>query len=203
MKTLLTKFLTVLIGIYVVGMMISVPYLNWQYAKQNGFVKWILLGEIVPTLQSAIWPYYVFEHFFSDEGRQQSASNRNLFKNWSPEDHANSRHFILSIQSDLESIRLSNERKSPQLTPDALREMIQLKKTALREAQTVNDSVLDKMHPDLRQNFRDLYQKGLELRLMNLEQSGGNKLAESQGLILHNKWSDWFNDNRDRINVPK
>lgn len=203
MKTLLTKFLTVLIGIYVVGMMISVPYLNWQYAKQNGFVKWILLGEIVPTLQSAIWPYYIFEHFLRGEGRQQSANNRDLFKNWSSEDRANSRHFILSIQSDLESIRLSNERKSPQLTSDALREMIQLKKTALSEAQTVNDSVLDKIHPDLRQNFRDLYQKGIELRFMNLEQSGGNKLAESQGLLLHNKWSDWFNDNRDRINVPK
>jgi hypothetical protein len=203
MKTLLTRFVTALLCIYVVGMMISVPYLNWQYAKQNGFVKWILLGQIVPTLQSTIWPYYVFEHLLGTDSRQQSTSNRDLFKNWSPEDRANSRHFLLSIQSDLESIRLSNERKSPQPAPDALREIIQLKETALREAQTVNDSVLDKIHPDLRQNFRDFYQRGLELRLMNLEQDGRNPAAESQGLTLHNKWADWFNDNRDRMNVPK
>ncbi len=67
----------------------------------------------------------------------------------------------------------------------------------------MEDSVLDNIHPELRQNFRDLYQKGLELRLLNLEQKRGNVEAEKQGLVLHDKWADWFNANRDRINIPR
>lgn len=44
----------------VVSMTIFTPYYNWQYAKENGFVSWFLLGEIVPTMKAMAWPYFVF-----------------------------------------------------------------------------------------------------------------------------------------------
>lgn len=64
MNKLLTKFVLIpLLYIYFIGLMISGAYFNWQYAKENGFLKWLFLGEIVPTLQSTIWPYYAVKQF--------------------------------------------------------------------------------------------------------------------------------------------
>ena len=64
MNKLLTKFiLTPLYYVYFIGLMISAVFFNWQYAQENGFFKWLLLGEIVPTIQSTIWPYYTVKHF--------------------------------------------------------------------------------------------------------------------------------------------
>jgi hypothetical protein len=37
----------------------AVPYFNCQYAKDHGFLAWLLLGEIVPTLKATVWPYFV------------------------------------------------------------------------------------------------------------------------------------------------
>jgi hypothetical protein len=142
--------------------------------------------------------------FFSPNTLLHLTTNEShLFQDWSVEDRENSEHLFLSIHADLESIRLSNERTFPQLTQNVQQEILQLKKNALQEARLVKDNVLNKVHPELRENFRKLYEKGLELRLLNLEQGGGNPDAENQGLVLHDKWADWFNANRDRINIPK
>lgn len=81
--------------------------------------------------------------------------------------------------------------------------MIELKRTALSEAKLVEDAVLTMAHPILPDRFRKLYQKGLELRILNMESTGGNPEAERVGLLLHDQWADWFNDNRNAINFPK
>jgi len=68
MKSLLIKFvLTPIFYIYLAGLVISGTYFNWQYAQENGFIKWLVLGEIVPTIQSTIWPYYAFRQFMPAE----------------------------------------------------------------------------------------------------------------------------------------
>jgi hypothetical protein len=53
--------------VYFVGLMISGVYFNWQYASDNGFLKWLFWGEIVPTLQSTIWPYYAVRQFVTQD----------------------------------------------------------------------------------------------------------------------------------------
>ncbi len=60
MKKLITTLLGALIGIYFLSLLVFTPYFNWQYAKHHGFIKWLLLGEIVATAKSAVWPYYIF-----------------------------------------------------------------------------------------------------------------------------------------------
>jgi hypothetical protein len=49
----------VLITLYGIGVAIAVPVFNWQYARENGFWRWLLLGEVVATLKATIWPYYL------------------------------------------------------------------------------------------------------------------------------------------------
>lgn len=43
-----------------VGMVLAVPVYNYQFARDNGFVAWFFLGEFVPTLKGAAWPYFVY-----------------------------------------------------------------------------------------------------------------------------------------------
>jgi len=56
-----------LVVIYVWSIIIIVPYYNWQFIKENSFMKWLLLGQIVPTAKAIIWPYYVF--FNNNQGK--------------------------------------------------------------------------------------------------------------------------------------
>jgi hypothetical protein len=47
-------------AIYFLGVLIFVPYYNWQYAKSSGFVRWLILGELVATGKGVVWPYFLF-----------------------------------------------------------------------------------------------------------------------------------------------
>ena len=54
------KGLRFIFAIYmIVATTIFIPYFNWQFAQENGFVKWLLLGEIVPTFKGLAWPYFL------------------------------------------------------------------------------------------------------------------------------------------------
>lgn len=44
--------------IYFLSMMLAVPYFNWGYAKEHGFMSWLVFGEVIATAKSLIWPYY-------------------------------------------------------------------------------------------------------------------------------------------------
>jgi hypothetical protein len=50
---------TAIIGAYLLGVMLSIPYYNWRYARDHGFLSWLFLGEIVPTIEAPLWPYFV------------------------------------------------------------------------------------------------------------------------------------------------
>ena len=56
----LALFLYVALSLYVLSVMVAIPYYNWQFAKNSGFLNWLLLGEIVPTAKGVVWPYYAF-----------------------------------------------------------------------------------------------------------------------------------------------
>jgi hypothetical protein len=51
--------LAVFYGIWITGMIVAVPYYNWQFAHQHGFAAWALFGEIIPTIKAIFWPIYV------------------------------------------------------------------------------------------------------------------------------------------------
>ena len=50
----------VMLAYLFVAMAIMVPYYNYQFARDHGFLSWFLLGEIVPTAKALVWPYFVF-----------------------------------------------------------------------------------------------------------------------------------------------
>lgn len=50
----------VIVGGYFISVMIFIPYYNWQYARSNGVLDWVLFGEIAATAKALIWPYFAF-----------------------------------------------------------------------------------------------------------------------------------------------
>lgn len=53
-------FLTTVFVIYSFIASVFILKYNYDYAKDNSFSKWLLFGQIVPSAQGLIWPYYVF-----------------------------------------------------------------------------------------------------------------------------------------------
>ena len=54
---LVNAFITI-IFLYFVSCSFAALYFNWEYARENGFAKWILFGEFAPTARSLVWPYF-------------------------------------------------------------------------------------------------------------------------------------------------
>lgn len=47
-------------GCYLLVCGLTVPYFNWQYAKEHGFWQWIFFGEVIATFKAVLWPYFLF-----------------------------------------------------------------------------------------------------------------------------------------------
>ncbi len=54
----LVNALISIFGLYVISCAIAALYFNYQYARENGFVKWALLGQFAPTAKAIVWPYF-------------------------------------------------------------------------------------------------------------------------------------------------
>ena len=50
---------TVILFIYGLGVIIFGSYFEWQFATENGFIAWLLLGWIVPAIKGFLWPLFI------------------------------------------------------------------------------------------------------------------------------------------------
>ena len=46
--------------VYIISCGLAATYFNYQFANENGFVRWLMLGEVSSTLKGFVWPYYIF-----------------------------------------------------------------------------------------------------------------------------------------------
>jgi hypothetical protein len=69
------KILTVAMGLYMFAAMVAVPYFNWQYAQECGFVRWVLLGEFIATAKGLAWPYFVATRSSAVESKADEKHN--------------------------------------------------------------------------------------------------------------------------------
>lgn len=58
MRNLLSSVGTFVFAVYFLGFGVSALYFNWDYARQNGFLPWLFLGEVVATGKALAWPYF-------------------------------------------------------------------------------------------------------------------------------------------------
>ena len=55
-----SRVLSLLLSLYVATVGIAAAYYNWDYARTNGFLRWVIFGEMVPTAKAIVWPYFAF-----------------------------------------------------------------------------------------------------------------------------------------------
>ncbi|KAA0259373.1 hypothetical protein FHQ18_00410 [Deferribacter autotrophicus] len=57
----------VFVAYFLVSFSIFAPFYNYEYAKQNGFIKWLLLGQIVPTIKALAFPYFEYQRYYNKQ----------------------------------------------------------------------------------------------------------------------------------------
>ena len=125
---------------------------------------------------------------------------------WTAEEVENAQHLSASQEMDMQSTRILNAGGPGPASPEETEKIIELNRTALSHAQQVRDDVLAKAHPQLPRYFREEYQRSLELSLEveDWPTSAVEDTAKSiQAGILHDRWVDWWNLNKDYIRIPR
>ncbi len=110
---------------------------------------------------------------------------------WHGDDAEGVCHFLASHQADAATRQrgLSSQQR------------LQLKRAALQAAENVPWGVLNKMHRDLPDAFRDYYQQSLEETVTGLSENDAE--ARRSGRELHDRWLEWFTAERGEIRLPQ
>jgi hypothetical protein len=173
--------------------MISAPYFNWLYAKENGFVAWLFLGQVVPTGQAFIGPYYTAKHFTT--------------KDWTEEDKTNLVHFKRSMVAAYKAaIMLEGVAKKGNIGPADVDRTIDLMKEAVNESKQVRDDVLTKIHPDCPRAYREYYLTPAVRMLAMFQSVQSGQFDEGEfaaiGRIAEG-WNKWADEHKHDMRFPK
>jgi hypothetical protein len=162
---------------YGIGAMGSVTYFNWRYAKDNGFVKWLFLGEIIATAKGIVWPYYVFS---TPVNRYDS-----------PDDN----HFRNSKKAFDEALMIIDKVGDVSKLPSDLKaEFADLLRLAIAEANQVQPLYLQKAHFDYPSMYEKKYKYGMSLILQGIETDNTALILE--GAYKCNEFADWIHTNK-------
>ncbi len=188
MKRPLKVLAQIVLAVYFWPMLFFVPYYNWTYAREHGFGRWLLLGELAATGKALVWPYFALT-----DGAKAS---------WTDQQRENARHIVKSFDARQAATKLANQGPPYSSVPPAeTQERQRLYHVALDEARQVTDEVLEKVLPGLGKPFREKYQRSIELQLQAIDQA--NVAAEIAGSQLHDEWVDWINPRLRQLRIPK
>lgn len=164
--------------VYFFSVGIFVLYFNWTYARENGFTKWLLLGEVVATAKAVAWPYFVFS----------STSETN-------HETPDARHFINSKKAYDEALLIVDKAGDVTKLPDAQKtEFAGFVKLSIVEAKKVQPEYLQEAHPDYYKMYETRYISGMDLMLQGIE--ANNMALILEGAIKCNEFSDWLHEHK-------
>ncbi len=183
MKKILGNILIGIVGLYIMSLAVMTPYYNWQYAKEHGFIKWLFLGEIVATLKSAAWPYFVF---FPDRG--------------SPVNSPDERHYVNSKKACDEAMKVIVK------TGDVARlsfkdkaKVMDLLELAIAEANQVQPAYLQKVHPQFPEIYQKNYKYAISLLIQGLQTD--NTQLVLTGAYGYNEFAEWMQAHAEDLSL--
>ncbi|MBI4556553.1 MAG: hypothetical protein HY706_03135 [Candidatus Hydrogenedentes bacterium] len=123
---------------------------------------------------------------------------------------AEHKHFRASLEYSQEATRILNrhlsavaEGAASNISADEFELIVNTTRKALDEANQVSDEWLEKVHPELRQHYRDDFESGLHLQLTTYEEMDYGVPRVSDELARHaaeERWADWYNKNLIYLN---
>lgn len=181
----IAKYLVV--GIYLFGLSVAIPYENYQYIKMYGFIEWASGGEFGPTLRAFLWPIkiaylkYRSMHILNDSER------------------------IAAIQAQ-ESF--TSYMRASQLFADKNKSKLEASTAALWELNNAKSKIynidclkLKKLHPELPWRIEHEYKPILEtsIQLMNSNIQGGHLIPPDGAFDREWSWQTYLKKNVDSI----
>lgn len=174
MKLIQNAIVGIIIAYLFSAMMIFTPYFNWMYAKENGFIKWIVFGEVVATAKGFVWPYIL------------------LSKKSDP----SAGHFVKALRHINKANRISNEAgKNP--SKQDIENILTESNEALDEAKKTDIISMNNHIDGFGTHFRDEFIAGLDKFIVGINTSNNEESLEGQSLL--EKWGVWFDENREKI----
>lgn len=176
-------------------------YYSYQYAHKYGYWKSSFFIVFIVPFKAALWPYF---EFFDEE--------EIVGANWTEQERENATHFLLSLQALNKGIEIvTSETSFPisEASPEKLEELQNLHtkampylKEALEEGRLVQNEVLDKLHPQLKEHFHEEYIKALEYKVVKTGDMKKDMLRGVDGTQLILKWGTWLDDHKDDLDLP-
>ncbi len=123
------------------------------------------------------------------------------YDSWTIEEQKNAVHFMNADKARRKATAILNDRSDLyklQFDSD-YGGMLTYLKLAVSEARLVHNNVLDKIHPQMKINFRLRFQKSCELMIKFFETK--DMKFQLQSMHLHNEWVDFWNRNKKDIKI--
>ncbi|MCX6626542.1 MAG: hypothetical protein NTW28_02785 [Candidatus Solibacter sp.] len=133
------RTLSVVFAVWFFGAAIMLPYFNWQYAVEHGFMTWMFFGEIIPSAKALVWPYYAFKRVHDGKNAEPSTvliRSRNEFTT-----------FLNALRFSQQATKIINRGEEP--TREIMAQIIQFEKKALAVGRAVDCNVLNSVYPEL------------------------------------------------------
>jgi hypothetical protein len=171
--------------IYFLSMMLAVPYFNWGYAKEHGFMSWLVFGEVIATAKSLIWPYYAVVGF----GSGRSTETRS------------DAHYLNSKRACKEAFTIVNRFDSvTTLPPKEASDVARLLQAAVIEAELVDNSYLQRIHPEFLRRYKEDYIGSLRSYADGFRTGDQAKWISAQA--TYNSFAEWTYAHSKDLNFP-
>lgn len=185
MKKALRTIALTLLYIYIgVAIFVAFPYSNWRYAKEHGFGRWLVFGEVVATIKATIWPYYAMVGI--GPGRSGSDASIDL-------------HFANSRRASHEALKVIDQFGGvTELPPNAASNVVRLLQSSVTEAELAEDSYLQQVHPEFLQRFREDYTGSLRNLADGIRT--GDRVKQISAAAAYNNFSEWVSSHAKEMN---
>lgn len=184
-----SSILSLVLTTYFISVSFAVPYFNWRYARDNGFMNWLCFGGVVATAQALVWPLWVF-------GRGPK---------WTDEEKANVAHYFRSKNALMKAMRVghsTNGRGMLRFTATEGGAVVALYRLALAEARQLEPAVLKKVHPDLPEVWEAKYIGYLQ-GMCDIFSRKKPSSHQAAALRLYDDWVGWHRQHSDDFRIPR
>jgi hypothetical protein len=184
--------IALILNLYAISLMVSIPYYNWQYAREHSFSDWLIWGEFAPTVKAFAWPYFAMQRAKSREmeprtvatSREQIADVNIL---------SAIRAVNRAISADVQGTHLMNA-TSELSTSERSQRVVAYAQQSLQVADGADEETLNKLYPDFGTRLKRDFAEAQRLRILGLTNRSESDFSRSQELSA--TWRDWYDRNR-------
>lgn|GEM_PF-2281267 len=191
---------SILLSGYLLTVFLAVPYYSWQYAKERGFMRWLILGEIEPIGKALVWPYYAFRKEKVDQGTVPSLSRNQV-------EEMTIRTFVNALNASQQALFILNKAPTDvpmEKVPD-IGKAVNYRRQALSYADATDETTLDQLYPELGTHFKKEFQPAMHYFLTSFQNRSNEDLHKFKQ--LDDAWADWYMANQkgieDAFNTPR